>query len=85
MINWENVRIGVTILENKIVVGKTKARQVNGDSWKWIDKSGDMTEQAVKAVMEHMFNICESESLKWTAFNTEVGDKKIELRLTMEV
>lgn len=48
-INWKNIVIGTTLIGNQIVIGK-----MTKDKMAFTDKSGDMTYQAVNAVLRHM-------------------------------
>lgn len=51
-IKWEDVKVRCTSVGNRIVIGKTKKDKSGVTYFK--DKSGDMTEEVVRAVAEHM-------------------------------
>jgi len=70
-IKWEDYELGVTAITNKIIIGKSKPVKGRQDLREWIDKSGDKTEMAVKAVMEHMLNICKDRGSKDVVFSID--------------
>lgn len=59
-IKWNDIKLGVSPLSNNIYIGKVK-RDTKG-LLIFSDKSGDMTKQCVKAVMEHMLQQCDEEN-----------------------
>lgn len=70
-IKWEDYEIGVTGITNSIIIGKSKPVKGVPNLREWIDKSGDKTEMAVKAVMEHMLNICKERKSKEVVFSID--------------
>ncbi|GEM_PF-4105048 len=77
MIKWEDVKIGLNILDNKIYLGKTRKDKSGLELW--TDRSGDKTNEVVKAVMEYMIKICETNNTKLSTL--EIKDM---VRITCE-
>lgn len=69
-IKWEDVQVGASLLTNKIYIGKVK----NGI---WTDRSGDMTNKVVRAVVEMLL---ETEDREITM---KTGEKNYRLKLTV--
>ncbi len=51
MINWRDVKIGVSPISNVIVIGKTKPIKGHPNMEEWTDRSDDMTGQVIRTVM----------------------------------
>ncbi len=50
MIKWENIKLGASPITNNIYIGKTK---VDKDGLEiWTDRSGDMTQDVLKVVLD---------------------------------
>lgn len=76
-IKWNDVKLGCSILSNIIYIGKVK-RDKDGMQL-WTDKSGDKTDECVKAVMEHMMTTCKEQNKNTTAYEIK---GVCELRIT---
>lgn len=58
-IKWQDVKVGSSVLTNNIYIGKVKKDKSGFEIW--TDRSGDMTDQFIGAVKEHLKNRCEGE------------------------
>ena len=74
-IKWEDVHIRVGGLTNEIYVGKLKKDRVGYELFK--DKSHPMTQECIKAVMEHMIG-----EIKENGTMSYVIEGVCELRIT---
>lgn len=58
-IKWQDVKVGSSVLTNNIYIGKVKKEKSGFEIW--TDRSGDMTNQFIGAVKEHLKLRCERE------------------------
>ena len=58
-IKWQDVEIGISALTNRIFIGKVKP--INEKINEFTDKSGDMTNQCIQAVAQHLRQQCKDE------------------------
>lgn len=70
-IKWQDVKVGASFLTNKIYIGKVK----NGI---WTDRSGDMTNEVIGAVVEMLLETEDKE------ITLKTGEKNYRLKLTVE-
>ena len=68
MVNWDNIHIRTGLLTGDIYIGKIK--DDNGLDV-FIDKSKPVTNECVKAVMEHMLYKCEECNGKEVSFKID--------------
>lgn len=68
-IKWDDVKIGCSLLTNTIYLGKVKKDKDGFELW--TDKSGDKTQDCVKAVMEHMLGLCEERKSDTATFTID--------------
>lgn len=68
-IKWEDVKIGCSMLTDTIYIGKVK--KSNSGNVIWTDRSGDKTDECVKAVMEHMLGLCREDGSKSITFTID--------------
>ena len=68
-IKWDDVKIGNSILTNTIYIGKTKVDKHGVQCW--TDRSGDKTEECVKAVMDYMLGLCKEDNLQEISFTID--------------
>lgn len=68
-IKWEDVNVMCTAISNQICLCKSKPIPgAKPGCMMATDKSGDKTEQVVKAVMEHMLGKCRESKSKYYEF-----------------
>lgn len=58
-IKWDDIKVGSSLLTNRIYIGKAKKDKHGLEIW--IDKSGDMTDQFIRAVKQHLQQRCQDE------------------------
>lgn len=86
-IKWDDVHVRTGALTGTIYIGKVKKDKKGNEIF--TDKSGDKTDECVKAVMEHMMGeIKENGTMAYTIEGkcelriTNLGERKLEHELT---
>lgn len=80
MIKWEDIKLGASPITNNIYIGKTK---VDKDGLEmWTDRSGDKTQDVLKAVLDWFYARHKYE--KKDSVQIEVAGKRYILKFIME-
>jgi len=53
------MNLGVSPITNTIYAGRSKPSKFNSNVKEWVGKKTDVTEEAIKAVFQHMYNAAE--------------------------
>lgn len=53
------MKLGVSPITNNIYAGRSKPSKFNPKILEWVGKKTDVTEEAIKAVFQHMYNAAE--------------------------